>query len=177
MGVKAFYKKWYDIQRHRVLSCFIRPILWTLAVTVALFPALQASHASVFDFDIEEMAHATNVAGFFRDFFFITIVISILAISNMVDSVFRSRGKMGDFSKICFILLGAYFILLLIYGTSQFIDIATVHEALNERAFNHDYNIIRSTMLAGFVTEIIIALREPVASSEVVDSTDAPSSA
>lgn len=171
-AIRSAWGRWYGVQRHRVISCFIRPTLWTLAIVVAVFPAIQASHASLFDFDIAEMAHATNKAGFFRDFFFITIVISILAISNMVDSVFRTRGKMGDFSKICFILLGAYFLLLLIYGTSQFIDIA--HEALNDKSFNHDYNIIRSTLLAGLATEIIIALREPVASSEVVEAADAP---
>lgn len=169
---KEACRRWYGVQRHRVLGCLIRPILWVLAIIVALFPALQASHASVFDFDIAEMAQATNAAGFFRDFFFITIVISILAISNMVDSMFRTRGKMGDFSKVCFILLGAYFIVLLIYGTSQFIDIAEVHKALNDQAFNHDYNIIRYTMFAGFGTEIIIALREPAASSEVVETSD-----
>jgi hypothetical protein len=168
MGVRSACKNWYGQQRHRVLSCVIRPVLWTLAITVALFPALHVSHASVFDFDVAEMAEATNTAGFFRDFFFITIVIAILAISNMVDSMFRTRGKIGDFSIICFILLGAYFIVLLLFGTSQFIDIATVHGALNPKDFNHDYNIIRYTMLAGLGTEIIIALREPLASSPVV---------
>jgi hypothetical protein len=170
MDVSGVCKNWYGLQRHRILSCVVRPILWVLAITVALFPALQVSHASVFDFDVAEMAQATNTAGFFRDFFFITIVIAILAISNMVDSVFRSRGKMGDFSKLCFIVLGAYFIVLLLFGTSHFIDIATVHGALNPKDFNHDYNIIRYTMLAGFGTEIIIALREPLASSPVVAS-------
>jgi hypothetical protein len=168
MDVKATCARWYSLQRHRLLSCVIRPVLWILAVTVALFPALQVSKASVFDFDIAEMAQATNAAGFFRDFFFITIVIAILAISNIVDSVLRSNGKIGDFSIICFLVLGAYFIVLLLFGTSHFVDIATLHGALNEKAFNHDYNIIRYTMLAGLATEIIIALREPVASSPVV---------
>ncbi|MGJ4899436.1 hypothetical protein ACQR2B_31050 [Bradyrhizobium oligotrophicum] len=160
-------RQWYRVQRNRVLGCVFRPTLWALAITVALFPALQASHASVFDFDIVEMAKLTNSAGFFRDFFYITIVIAILAISNMVDSVLRTHGNIGDFSKVCFLLLGAYFIVVLIFGTSHFIDIATVHEALNEQAFNHDYNIIRTTMLAGLFTEIIIALREPAALSAV----------
>jgi hypothetical protein len=142
--------------------------LWFLAIAVALFPALQVSKASIFDFDIAEMAKLTNAAGFFRDFFFITIVIAILAISNMLDSVLRAQGKVGDFSVICFVLLGAYFIVILLFGTSHFIEIATIHGALNEKDFGHDYNIIRSTMLAGLATEIIIALREPLAPSLVV---------
>src|SRR6266436_3383466 len=100
MGTKvaSAARGWYRLQRHRILSCFFRPTLWFLAIAVALFPALQVSKASIFDFDIAEMAKLTNAAGFFRDFFFITIVIAILAISNMLDGVLRAQEKMGDFS-------------------------------------------------------------------------------
>lgn len=162
-AVRSYCSGWYRAQRNRVLSCLVRPTLWGLAIIVALFPALQVSKAGVFDFDIAQMARMTNAAGFFRDFFYITIVIAILALSNMLDSVLRSHNKVNDFSVICFVLLGAYFIYILLFGTSHFIEIATIHEALNERDFAHDYNIIRTTMLAGLATEIIIALREPAA--------------
>lgn len=159
--------RWYSSKRRRVVGCFIRPVLWVLAISVALLPALYVSNASLFDMDVAEMARTTNKAGFFRDFFFINIVIAILAISNMLDSMLRTHGNIGDFSKICFVTLGVYFVIILIFGTTRFVQIATVHEALNDQAFNHDYNIIRWTMILGLATEFMIALREPLAFSDL----------
>jgi succinate dehydrogenase/fumarate reductase cytochrome b subunit len=69
---------------------------------------------------------------------------------------------MGIFSVIFFVILFVYFVIHIAYGISHFVDIAH-GKALNPQNFNHDYNIILQTLTAGLLTELVIALREPLA--------------
>lgn len=164
---------WCSTQRHRILSFIVRPACWFLAVAIALFPAVHVSGGAYFPLllkaDIEGMGELAKKAGFFRDFFFITIVIAILALTNMCDSILRTRGEVGFFSKACFIILGIFFLMILVFGTSHFWYLAALKAPLDATAkdFSHDYNIIQTTMVAGLLTELIIALREPLAQSSV----------
>jgi len=152
---------WCLTQKDRVKSCVVRSSLWVFGVFIALLPAVQASKAS-FSIDIEAMAANANQAGFFRDFFFVTIVIAILAVSNIFDSILKTGGKVGFFSTILFTILFVYFGVHVAYGISHFVDIA--HGApLKSEDFSHDINIIWSTFAAGLLTEAVIAFREPLA--------------
>lgn len=168
---------WCKVQRHRIASLIVRPLIWFLAVAIAAFPAVHVSGAAYFPLllrlRIEEMGEAAIKAGFFRDFFFVVIVVAILAICNMVDSVLRTHGEIGYFSRLCFIVLGIFFLMILVFGTSNFVYLAHL-EGSNLAGHEHDYNIIQTTLVAGLLTEIIIALREPLAHSDVVPSQESP---
>ena len=124
-------------------------------------PALNAANAD-YDFSIESMALATNRAGFFRDFFFITVVAGILGLSNILDNIFK-RETLSLTSKLVFGILAVYFIGIIVYGVNRFGVIAAIHGPLQESNFGHDFSIIRFTLIAGLITEISIVLRERAA--------------
>lgn len=162
LGTFGFCWVWGKGQKERVRAGVVRGGLWVFGVFIALLPAVQASKAS-FSIDLEAMASAANKAGFFRDFFFVTIVIAILATSNIFDSILKTGGKVGFFSAILFTILFVYFGIHVAYGISHFVEIAH-GSPLGQQDFSHDYNIIWDTFAAGLLTEFVIAFREPLAS-------------
>jgi hypothetical protein len=160
--VVAAFRSWLRIQRPRLMSGFVRAILWGSAVAVALWPSMHLSHAP-WTFDINYVSKIVNSAGHFRDFFFITIVISIIGLANIFDNMatsFRHGHKIGDLSFICFSILGVVFMGTLFYSLPQFIEIAQSNDFLNPEILNRDSDIVRNTILAGIAAELVIAMRE-----------------
>src|SRR6185312_13913708 len=76
----------------------IRVGIWTLGVFIALFPSLHAAHVRP-SFNFDEMASAVNKAGFFRDFFFIVVVVSIASFANLLDNIVKNFGDAASWAK------------------------------------------------------------------------------
>jgi hypothetical protein len=169
MDIKGAVAKWGRVQRARLTCGVIRVLLWGVAVAVALWPSMQLSHAPwLLDFsqnwlpDLRKLSTTVNAAGHYRDFFFVSIVVAIIGTCNLADnlaSTLRQKEHFGHLSIIAFLILWVIFLGTIFYALPEFVAIAQAH-SLNQDALNHDSDIMRNTLLAGFAAEIVIALRE-----------------
>jgi len=136
------------------VHCVLRAALWALGMFVALLPAMHASHAE-YGFSLADMASAANGAGFYRDFFFITVVCSIVGLSSIFDHIFMKHSVSTDWSRLVFGLLGIYFVVAAIYGVNRFGEIASFKTV---PSFGNDLSIIKYTLWAGLLAEITVVL-------------------
>jgi hypothetical protein len=144
------------------MAGFVRLIIWGAAVFVASWPAMELSNAG-YSFDIRAMGSAVQSAGHFKDFFYISIVISIIGLSNIFDNIATSRRTghtIGDLSFITFSLLAITLLATLFYSLPHFVHIVQTQTPLDQATINRDFDIIRNCILAGIATELVIALRE-----------------
>jgi hypothetical protein len=160
-GLPDACRRWYRVQRQRLMATFVRLILWGAAVWVALWPAMELSHAK-YSLDIENLMEIYK-SGHFQEFFFISVVVAIIGLSNIFDNVATARrtgNLVGDLSFILFTMLGVVYLGTLFYALPHFVEISLFHSDLNAQVVNRDHDIIRNALLAGVFTEIVIALRE-----------------
>jgi hypothetical protein len=139
--------------------CGIRCALWILAIVAALFPSLHASRAAL-SADLADLGVRINTAGFFRDFFFIVVVVSVIGLSNVLYAFIINNRRVHIWSGFAGVIAIGYFAYILIYGTSRFDEIAKLATSINPADLGHDLDTIRNTLVVGFFTEIIVAFTE-----------------
>lgn len=140
----------------------IRIILWGIAVIGSLFPPFYAADARI-SLDFIGMVAKVNKAGFFRDVFYVAIVIALIGISNILSDVFTSSKKPHLWAGAVYLLAIAYFLAVVIYGTGAFSRMANAGEAAHVIApddFNYDLGVIFWTVVVGLLTEMVLAWRE-----------------
>ena len=167
------YRTWARVQLPHFMAGFVRVVIWSLAVAVAFWPSIVLSKAPLTIFP-SVLGASVYSAGHFKDFFFVSIVVCIIGISNIFDnaaSAWRTGHKWGYMSFIAFVLLGVFFLgHLFLYSIPHFIEIAGSSSSLNQSVLSHDYDIIENILLAGLATELVIAMREPPAYLDVQGS-------
>jgi predicted ferric reductase len=138
-----------------------RAISWGITVAVAFFPAFVGSDYR-FSLNLFALAAAANDKGYFHDFLFAGMVISVFSFFNLWDS-FSVREKNAEFEyekfwKFFARLIFAFYIIVLIYGMTEYRDI-------REKVVSGD-ELIRvvwlliTVLIVSLGTEVMIALTE-----------------
>ncbi len=136
-------------------ECLIRSAVWLLAVIVGVVPSVHAAHARL-GVDIVKMAALINQAGYFRDFFFVVIVMSVFSFSNIIDHLFRDGATQSGWPRALGIIVSVYYLIIVIYGTLRFDEASG---QLDSDDLSYDLTIVGITLGVSLVTEIGIALR------------------
>lgn len=134
----------------------VRVGIWLIGLLVALAPTLHTS--GVRPWHIGTMAGQVNQAGFFRDFFFVSIVITIVSATNLLERLFIGRWYRADWAKVIAFVALLYYLFTLVYGTLRFAQIASVHQPLTD--IEEDVAVIVVTLVASLVTEVGIAVND-----------------
>jgi hypothetical protein len=144
--------------------CLIRGLFWSLGIMVALMPAMNASNTDYFPISLESYARSAERAGYFHDFFFVTIVVCIVGLSDILEKFFRGEDdRIGLWWRVVFSFLALYFLMITLYSLGHFGELtryAKTHTGVPTPTFNHDLNIIYLTLAAGIITEIVVVLKE-----------------
>ena len=132
--------------------------MWIIATGIAFFPALSGAKVSPSPYFFD-MLWKVNKAGFFREAFFVAIIIAIVAVTNLIDNVIRKdSSKVSLFRMACWLAF-SYYILLMVYGTFAFASIP-LHHSVPKDTFLVDTSVILVAVIAGALTEILIAIGE-----------------
>jgi len=141
-----------------ILRIIQRLAVWTVSVGVAFVPAV--SGAQIWpSTDFFNMMTEINDHKFFREVFFVTIILSILGVTNLIDNIFRRKTPENELFKAVAWSTFAFFILLIVYGTYAF-TILKANESLGDRALYLNSLMVLVAMIAGAVTEVLIAFAE-----------------
>lgn len=106
------------------------------------------------------MAMAVNSAGYFRDLFFVVIVVSIIAVTNLLDNCVRKMGSLNAAMQPIVIMALGWYLVLLIYGTFHFSTLAQNHGPIRFEDFIADYRVIAIALITTFLTEMLICFAE-----------------
>lgn len=149
-----------------IARCGFRATLWLITVLGSLFPPVYAAKAHI-SLDYYSMAAKVNEVGLFRDFFYVVIVIALLGICNVMvaikSEIDGGASKPNTWVYLVYTIAIFYFIYNILYGTGTFSELAaSQHEkrVLSETDFDYDMAVIQWMVVAGLLTEVVIAFRE-----------------
>jgi hypothetical protein len=135
-----------------------RLAIWVVAVGIAFVPAISGARTRPSPFFMD-LFWRINLAGFFREVFFVAIIIAIIGITNLIDNILRRQNIIHPFFRMAAWLAFSYYILLIVYGTYVF-TVIPLHSAIEIQDFYVDCGVLIGAMIAGAVTEILIAIGE-----------------
>lgn len=133
-----------------------RLAIWLIAVLMAITPPLYLSN--VWPWQLSNMANAVNKAGFFRDFFFITVVLSALSFSSLLESVFVRDGPKPDWLKFIALVGCLYYFYMVFVATLKITRLAAVHGPISD--ISTEVQLILITLAMGLLTELGVSLRD-----------------
>jgi hypothetical protein len=141
----------------RVVARFI---IWCIGVAVAFFPAIDSADVGI-EWPPARMAAEINERGYFCDLFFVSVVVAILAISNLLDIIIRRVHTLGWITKALAITGMGYQIIYILYAVNHFGRLAHSRgQAIPADLFSWDLNVIWISLAVGISIEIMIALTE-----------------
>ena len=100
----------------RVVARFI---IWCIGVAVAFFPAIDSADVGI-EWPPARMAAEINERGYFCDLFFVSVVVAILAISNLLDIIIRRVHTLGWITRALAITGMGYQIIYILYAVNHF---------------------------------------------------------
>jgi hypothetical protein len=121
--------------------CWVRFVIWLLAMIVATIPALHAAKIQLSG-SIDRMALAVYHAGFFHDFYFVIIIAAIFGISNALYSIIFTEGRLSIWSILAFTTSIPFFLYATIAGILRFSELAHATTQLDPIQFNYDVGFI-----------------------------------
>jgi hypothetical protein len=136
-----------------------RLLIWALAVTIAIVPAIHVSGVGASPFHFQNMALAiynSNSNGF-SHFYFVIIIMSVLGLSNIVDNVFLRYGAAHSWIKLIGVIGAFLFIMVLVIGMLNYAAIKPgPHDNLD--VFTSYYATVLWVLGGGAFVEMCIAL-------------------
>jgi hypothetical protein len=131
--------------------------IWLIAMAISAVPAVTAVPGIIIDLRPEPLAHQIEAAGAFKDLYFLIMVAGILAISNIVDNLFRRKFDYTSAFQFGAIIAVCCYVLLLIYGMMHFLTLRTI---VPEPVFVRDYWVIVFTLGLSAAVEVFIAFND-----------------
>jgi hypothetical protein len=143
---------------HILTRAVERLAIWLISTGIAFVPAISGARTRP-STDFFSMLWKINLSGFFRDVFFVAIILAIVGITNLIDNILRKEKLPHPLFRVGAWLAFSYFILLVVYGTYAF-TIIPLHASVAAEDFYVDAGVIIGAMIAGSVTEVLIAMAE-----------------
>jgi len=135
-----------------------RLAIWAISLGLGFFPALSSAHVHPSPYFFA-MLTQVNDRGFFRDAYFVTILLAVVGTTNLIDNIFRKPSLMYPLYRLAATINIAYYILLIVYATYAFSTIQ-LHVSLPVADFTVDSAVILVAVVVSAITEILIALGE-----------------
>lgn len=138
------------------IYCFLRLLLWTAGVAIALFPTLQiAPHLS--SWGISSVFAAVNSDGHFRDLFFVIVPASAVSLSTTLDYLCGSLSHGSEVTGLLVIVVLVINVLVLLSGFVGFLLIPVGHTALDPDALSSYSGLITVGLVLSLITELWVS--------------------
>lgn len=141
-------------------NSLIRLAMWACAAAVSSCPSVLAAQVDI-TWHLRDMAVEIYKAGFFRDFFFITIVMAVYSLSNSVEYFLHAAVHRPDWIRLIVGVTSAWFIFILVYATSKYGIIAQTQKPGAQTQFDHILQLVWYTMAASAAAELAIGAGFP----------------
>ncbi|MGR4929273.1 hypothetical protein ACIPUD_21110 [Bradyrhizobium sp. CAR08] len=139
------------------VQIWIRAGAWFLGIVIAALPSFSLSGAEFGT--LSSMATAAAKAGHYKDFYFLTVVASVLGLTTTLVHVFKYTDNIAHWARFVFGVLCFYFIGVAVIGVNRFGELARLPDH-QLPVFGLDLSILFWTLTAGLLAEIVVVLRE-----------------
>ena len=134
---------------------FIRLLLWSAGVGIALFPTLQTTRL-IPSWHLLGTMESVNAAGHFRDLFFVIVPASAVSLSTTLDFLcVRLRGEINALLAVIALILN---IIILLSGFVGFLLIPPGTGYLSADVFSISSWLILVGLIISLVTELWISV-------------------
>ncbi len=137
-----------------VLYGFLRLLLWSAVVAIALFPTLQAA-PSFSSWYARDVMATVNADGHFRDLFFVIVPASAVSIATTMDYLCAARGtEIAALSAMIALMLN---LVVLLSGFVGFLIIPAGKSVLGHDAFLLYSWVISGGLILSLITELWVS--------------------
>jgi hypothetical protein len=133
-----------------------RVAIWGVGVAVAALPAMAESDIHWND-PMDGMMQQINTSGSFKDLYFLVITVAIVAVTNLIDNCLRRLQDVHVFLRPFVIPVVLGYVVILIYGTTTFLQLAKVHGPIVDAQLLGDAAALKVILVSTLLTEIFIA--------------------
>lgn len=160
-AIARFCKKIANTLSSYVWRCVMRLVVWLLAVSVAAFPPLYAADSALPPWHPHQLIERVTAAGLFRDLFYVTIIISIIGLSNILFIIFVAEGYINNWIKAGMFVMIVVFLFFIMSGIGEFSVLAKIAEGHAPPVEKVEYDTLFLTYAAmfGVATELVLAVR------------------
>lgn len=135
-----------------------RLTFWLIGLVLAFIPAMTGAHVSISP-HIFDVFWRVNVAGMFRDLFFVALLLAAIGMSNLWDNIVRqSKPARPGFRTVANLAFG-YYLIALLYAAFAFARLEP-HYVVDSVEFSADMTALTMVIIASAATEVLIVLNE-----------------